>query len=530
MKPINKIIIILLFGAAIAGCKKSFLDRPSTSQISSANFYKTPADLRMATASLYGGASWWQWHNGAVIPLGDILSGTAYKNYNGDFVQLFTRTITAQNGVLQSGWAGLFIEIGQCNNVINAIQQTASASVPQASKNAAIAEARFLRAVAYYHLAVYWGAVPIIEDNTKLIKNPLLYRNTIADVFKFITIDLTYAAQNLPLKDDKGRVTTWSAQGMLAKAYLTMSGVGSKAEGIRNQALLDSAKKYAANVCKKSGLALFPSYYDLFKTQNNDSPESLFAYQWAPGVGYGNGNTYLTYSPSNDINPTKNGAWNALSPTWDLYKMYSAKDTVRRKATIMLTGDYYPELNAAGGGYTAGGICMKKHIIGNEIDNSSPTMDYWSSIEHDPVLRLADVYLIYAEAILGNNGTTSDGDALLYFNKVRTRAGVDPVTVLDGATLRTERRVEFAFEGQYWVDLVRYSFYSPIAAVKLLNDQDATHSRQTFTYDPKTRIAIRDTTAAPSALPATISAFTLQIPASELGANPKLAAPPVPYY
>jgi hypothetical protein len=52
----------------------------------------------------------------------------------------------------------------------------------------------------------------------------------------------------------------------------------------------------------------------------------------------------------------------------------------------------------------------------------------WSSPEHNAILRLADVYLVYAEAILGNDGTTSDADALAYFNKVRARAGVDIVT------------------------------------------------------------------------------------------------------
>ena len=538
MKPINKIVFFLLLGAAIAACKKDFLKRPSNSQISSTNFYKTPNDLRLATASLYGGAPWGQWHYNALLQLGDILSGTGHVGYNDDMGQLFSRTITANNGILNSGWTGLYIVIGQCNNVINAIQQTASASIPQATRNAAIAEAKFIRAVAYYHLAVYWGAVPIIEDNSKLINNPMLYRNTVTDVFKFVTIDLTYAARNLPLKDDKGRLTTWSAQGMLAKAYLTMAGVGSKQEGQRNQALLDSAKKYAGNVCKNSGLTLLGQddpnhlgYYNLFRSQYNDNPEALFAFQWSPDqTSWETGNMYLTFSPSNSINPQKNGAWFGLAPTWDLYKMYSADDTIRRKATIMLNGDFYPELNAAGGGFKSTGVGLKKHIIGNEVDNNAPTMTYTSSVEHDAVLRLADVYLVYAEAILGNNGITVDMDALTYFNKVRTRAGVTPLTKLDGPTILKERRVELAFEGQYWIDLVRYSFYSPMAAVKLLNDQDATHSRQTFSYDATTRKATRDTTAAPSTVPASISSFTLQIPASELSSDPKLAAPPVPYY
>jgi hypothetical protein len=75
-----------------------------------------------------------------------------------------------------SGWVGLYNVIGQCNGVINAIEKQADPSISAADKNAAIAEAKFVRAVAYYHLAVYWGAVPIVEDNSKLIKDPLLPR------------------------------------------------------------------------------------------------------------------------------------------------------------------------------------------------------------------------------------------------------------------------------------------------------------------------------------------------------------------
>jgi starch-binding outer membrane protein, SusD/RagB family len=531
MKSTNKIIFVLLFAAAIAGCKKSFLDRPSTSQISSNNFYQSTADLRLATASLYGGSLWSQWHNEALLQLGDILSGTANRQWIGDWSQLYTRTVTANNGVVSSGWAGLYSVIGQCNGVINGIQQQASSTIPAADKNAALAEARFIRAVAYYHLAVYWGAVPIIEDNAKLIQDPLVYRNTLSDVYKFITNDLTYAARNLPIKGETGRVTTWSAQGMLGKVYLTMAGLGKS--GARDQALLDSAKKYAGNVCKNSGLTLLgqddpnhQGYYNLFKTQYNDNPESLFALQWAPGVGWGNGNRNVTFSPSAAINPKKDGAWSPLSPSYDLYVMYSAKDSVRRKATIMLNGDFYPELNAAGGGYKADQICMKKHIVGNEKDNNAPTMDLASSPEHNPILRLADVYLVYAEAILGNNATTSDADALTYFNKVRTRAGVDVVLSLDGPTILKERRIEFAFEGQYWMDLVRWSYYQPQQAVNWINQQD----RAAFSYDATTHIAKRDTTIPRPTLPATISSFTIQIPGAELTTDPKLAAPPVPYY
>src|ERR1035437_8714743 len=99
MKSINKIIILLLLLVAIAGCDTGFLDRPSQSTISSNNFYQTTSDLRLATANLYGGSEWWQWHYSAFLPLGDILSGNAYFPWFGDYVQLYTRTITAQNSV-----------------------------------------------------------------------------------------------------------------------------------------------------------------------------------------------------------------------------------------------------------------------------------------------------------------------------------------------------------------------------------------------------------------------------------------------
>ena len=439
MKHLNKTILIAVVAISCFACKKSFLDRPSESQISSDKFYKTTSDLRLATASLYGGSPWGIWHHEAYLPLGDILSGNGIRQWIGEWVQLYTRTITAGNPVMQGGWKGLYNLIGQCNGVINSIEQKADKSISDADKNAAIGEAKFIRGMAYYYLASLWGAVPIIEDNSKLIKDPLVKRNIVSDVYKFITNDLSFAAKSLPHTDEKGRVTTWSAQGMLAKVYLTMAGLGGN--GSRDQNLLDSAKKYAGNVCNNSGLNLLKNYYNLFQSQYNDNEEALFALQWAtgPSVGWEEGNLLLTYSPSADINPQKNGAWTSLDPTYDLYLNYSAKDSVRRKATFTLNGDHYPELNAAGGGYTAGGQSMKKHIIGNEKDNNSPSMTFTASIEHDALLRLADVYLIYAEAILGNNGSTSDGEALKYFNEVRKRAGVDPVSTINMDSVLKER-------------------------------------------------------------------------------------------
>jgi len=524
MKSIHKLFIPLLLLVAVAGCKKGFLDRPSLSNIASNNFYQTTKEIRLATANLYGGASCWQWHGSGVLQFGDVMSGNGTTGqYQGtDNNELFAVNLSASNGYVQSSWAGLYNLIGQCNNTILGIQQYAPATVTATDKNAAIAEARFIRGYAYFNLVLHWGAIPIVEDNSKLIEKPLLNRIIVSDVYKFVTNDLTYAVQNLPVTDVAGRVTTWSAQGMLSKVYLTMAGLGGN--GTRNQAYLDSAKKYAGNVCKNSGKTLFPSYYDLFKVQNNDVPEVLFAFQWAPGVGYGNGNTFNNYAPSNTIMPKKGGAWASMKPTYSLYLLYSEKDSVRRKATFMMNGDHYPELNAAEGGYKATGSSLKKHIVGNDVDNSSPLMTLWDSPEHDAVLRLADVYMIYAEAIMGNNTSTSDPEALLYYNKVRTRAGVEPLSTITLDTLISERRIEFAFEGNYWGDLVRLSYWQPAKALAIINSQN----RAFFNY--AAGVATPDASPVVTVLPATASSFTLQIPAAELTANPKLAEAPVKYY
>jgi len=525
MKTINKLFILFILLVTVVGCSESYLDRPSQSQIASNNFYQSTTEIRLATASLYGGAPVWQWHQNGFIQFGDVMSGNGTTGqYQGtDNIELFAVNLSASNAYVQGAWTGLYNIIGQCNNTILGIQQYAPATVSATDKNAAIAEAKFIRGFAYYNLALLWGAVPIVEDNSKLIDNPLINRIIATDVYKFVINDLYYAAQNLPTTDVAGRVTTWSAQGMLSKVYLTMSGLG-QSEGTRNQAYLDSAKFYAGNVCKNSGKVLFASYPDLFKVQNNDVSENLFALQWAAGVGYGNGNVLNNYAPSNTIMPQKGGAWASMKPTYDLYLLYSAQDSVRRKATFMVNGDFYPELNAAGGGYKATGSSMKKHIVGNEVDNSSPLMTLWDSPEHDAMLRLADVYLIYAEAILGSNTSTSDPEALLYFNKVRTRAGVNPVSTITLDDLIKERRIELAFEGQFWGDMVRLSYWHPAKALALINGQDRRF------FNVTAGVAVPDDKPVVTVIPATESSFQLQIPATELTADPKLADPAVHYY
>ena len=144
-----------------------------------------------------------------------------------------------------------------------------------------------MRAAAYYYLALNWGAVPIIYDNISQIGDSSYTAEIILMMYgNLLFLDLTWAKNHLattPLQP--ARITKWSAEGMLARAYLVRSGLGPNS-GTRNQGDLDSAKFYAGDVCNNSGLTLDPNYYDLFTSKNFSGTtvpqESLFSLLWVP--------------------------------------------------------------------------------------------------------------------------------------------------------------------------------------------------------------------------------------------------------
>jgi len=116
------------------------------------------------------------------------------------------------------------------------------------------------------------------------------------------------------------------------------------------------------------------------------------------------------------------------------------------------------------------GSNVTKHIVGRLADAQAQgyeTLDRMHTPLSTHILRLSDVYLVYAEAVLGNNATTTDASALAAFNAVRARAlkgnHVDE-TSLDFDMIDHERRIEFAMEGDRWYDLVRLHYYNPAAA------------------------------------------------------------------
>lgn len=524
MKTKSKIIYLALaISGFLTSCSDSFLDRPALSSVTSDNFYKTSGDLQKATAALYSGGIWGAWTAECYLPIGEVLSGNMVLGYNGSAVELNTFSLTGYNAGLITEWRTMYNLIAHANTTIHAIEELAAKDIPKESVNAALAEAKFMRAYAYFTLTRLWKDVPIIDDNRDLFKNPLVYKNEEKDVYQFIANDLTFAWKNLPSEWEKGRVSTWSAQGLLSKVYLTWAGLGQS--GTRDQALLDSAKLYAGNVCENSGLALMSSYADIFTYANNDNQESLFALQWSTnGGGWYGGNMLQLFS--NALIIYSGGGFFGIESTYDMYQQYDQAD-LRRKATFMYKNEVYPELNTNLGGLKfTGNSGLKKHIIGNEKDLGLPKMTNTSSPEHTILLRLADIYLVYVEAVLGNNGTTSDGKALTYFNQIRTRAGLDAVSSIDDDALLKERRIELAGEGEYWFDLVRLSYYNPSKAIGILKGYE--NSRNKIEIDGDTGAVTPGDSYGVITAP-TLNSFQLPVPSSEVTANPYLLEPAVPY-
>jgi hypothetical protein len=129
----------------------------------------------------------------------------------------------------------------------------------------------------------------------------------------------------------------------------------------------------------------------------------------------------------------------------------------------MFNGDRYPELKYFADPsitYTINDVAnIKKYIIGGPEDNGGAGQSMTAYI-NTYMMRLAEVYLIYAEAILGNNSVTTDGEALKYVNAIRQRAGLPNLTSVSFMDIFNEKRIELAMEGRYWHELVRLSYFN----------------------------------------------------------------------
>jgi len=554
---INYFIGALFVIAAASGCKKSFLEKPPLSSIVDANFYKNDEQVAAATSLLYSEV-WFDYNDKAMYNLGDFRGGSAFSAWNDRGNVMFNTT--GDNGENGASWRAFFNVVAQSNLLIYNMGRYAGPDVTPHAKKVALAEARFMRALSYRFLVMNWGPVPIIENNFDHLFDTSITRNTVPSVWRFITKEMRAAAADLPETESQpGRLTKWSAEGMLARFYLTRAGVEGT-NGMRNQQFLDSAKYYAADVINNSGKKLLDNYGDLFKYPYDNNSESLFELEWVfsgPNV-WGTANSmpeYLAYSPDISF-----GGWGGdKGATWWLLSQYDGINLQtdgtlkgrtldqRLHASFMLPGFYYPEITKVSDktklvypftGTDNNFLAVKKYVIGSPVDLAGI-----ASQQHYPhdtyMMRLAELYLIYTEAMIGNNGSTTDATAVEYFNALHTRAGL-PAYEVGGANgtgpltldkVYSERFKEFAMEGMAWYDFVSLHYWNPDKAFSMLNAQDRglffaqpdqMPNPTLWTFNKTSWFSERQ-------INANEGNFLLPIPNAELSQAPNLSKPPVDY-
>ena len=323
----------------------------------------------------------------------------SFATFNGD-------VSTMEGNFFQPFYAALYKSILSTNIVI------------ENSSNARhIGEAKFLRGLAYFKLVKVFGDVtlnlsgaPSTEDTS------ILKRQPVADVYGQIISDLTDAKSALDNNGlSSGRASAIAAQGLLGKVYMQMG------DFINAESNLASVVNGAA----AAGLGLEPIFADVFGSGTDLNTEVIFATQISGSIAISDysGTTFPLWSNGGDTKSDEDPITADLANAFD-----AAGDTTRKNATIDLSGPSR--------------IAVKFGSAGAEQD----------FIE----LRLADVILLYAEA-LNENGNSSS--AITELNKIRSRANLANVTATAQATVRTaianERRLELALEGHRWFDLVR---------------------------------------------------------------------------
>ena len=500
---IKTCVMSLALSMGLASCG-DFLDRPAEDSENTGTFYKNDTQCIQGVNYLYN-SPWYDFQRG-FIKIGEVLSGNYYW---GSSPYLNFSVNGTDEDLIHMSYS-LWAANGHCNTVIGYLK---GSSASEAVKKQCIGEALTWKAMAYFFLVRTFGEVPIIHDNATVIGNGSyndVYKVQRADVYEYIVMTLEEAMKNLKEAgrttfDGTDRIDYYSAEALLAKVYLTKSGVS----GSRSAEDLAKAAEYAKDVIDNSGRKLMPNYSDLFRLSGyNATGECLISWLWSAGrdpwtqqntlqsdlamVGFDEfGDCWGGYAGISYDLQLAFGATSLMDPS-----QRPTTDT-RRKATYMQAGDKYEYFWTNKGGFdflkfiydadygkggpggelqSATGANCVKHLYGNGYDHEQATGasagNMYSQLPTH-LLRLADVYLIYAEAKMGTSTSTSDASALEAYNAVRGRAipGVSPVSSITWDDIWKQRRLELAMEGDRWYDYVRRAYYDADGAINDLVSQ-----------------------------------------------------------
>ncbi|HZK92986.1 MAG TPA: RagB/SusD family nutrient uptake outer membrane protein [Prolixibacteraceae bacterium] len=469
----KNIFIFLIGTMMLVSCNQNFIDLNPPSSLNSAGFYNTQTDFNQAVLSAYGNLR--SVYGSTFVKLGEIRSdNTTFSWLSGNpanekGIDDFASPLLPENGYATSCWNDCYNVIMRCNIVVGRIDKASFTT--EVLRNQYLAEAKFIRALMYFWLNRTFGGEALngqllgvikVDKEISQVEAYAMERASLQEIYDLIVEDLKFAEQNLPViygSADKGRVTKGAAKGLLGKVYMTMAGFPLN-KGIEYYTL---ASQKMLEVINDPQYSLVSSYKDLFDVTKKNGQESLFEIQYKKGSPNGatgspwNNNFAPRFSDKEVVLVGDKGGEN--SPTGDMSKAYelgdprkyvSMRDGWKNAKTGALENDKY--------------VCKYYDIATSGSDNGNNWIE----------LRMADIYLLYAESLVRTSGDKSV--ALTYLNKIRQRALNTPgdPTIPKTADLlndyklsdlstdqafllaiEKERRTELAFENHRWFDLVR---------------------------------------------------------------------------
>lgn len=436
---IKKILLYSFLSVFFSSCD-DFLTTIPESSYSVAAAYQTPSDFDFAIAGVYAAQqdlyrSNGCWFRAMIARSDDTRNGALYLDGLDQF------TDDAVCAPLESGYQILWRMISRSNLILDKID--AVDFEDEDLRNYIKGEAYALRAWSYYTLAWQFGGMPLIDKVLNVEETKAIARSSQEETFAFAESDYVNAINLLPESwsgKNLGRITKYAAEGGLARLYMF-------------QSKFSQAKPHLSNIIDSGLYDMEEQYVNCFTDSHDNGPERVWEIQFTGGLT-GEGQ-YL----STGMLPE--GYKDAVLMPFSGYS--TAMYVSLNMAEAYEPGDIRKDVSLASN-LVVNGVVQEvySYILKYcHYDAYTPqnVQDWANNI---PVIRYTDILMMYAEC-LNEEAYTADGEAFSIINDVRERAGLEPLTSNDipdqqsfRQALIQERRVEFAFEGLRWNDLVRW--------------------------------------------------------------------------
>lgn len=496
------ILILVTLTTGIVGCKKS-LDISNPNQPSVAQFWKSAGDALLGVNAMYSTfhrAGICRWYYFATMVRADEgYSASPDANIQNNFDQFI---ITDYNyGNVYAIWSDCYYGINRANQVLDNVPNI---DMDATLKARYIGEAKFMRALFYFHLTTLFGNVPLQLKTSEPTDMPPTSAQS--QVWAQIQKDLTEAAAALPASytgSDVGHATKGAANALLGKAYM-------------QQRNFQAALQPLQAVIQSSLYSLTTNYQDNFLNTTEYNSESVFEYGNAlnPNDNHDddtqlNSQDNLNYGSSLPpfFAPRPIGFTDGQARRWVVNEMEKEKTATGTRDPRLAVSFLFDSTDVRGPNYTliygqtfasrygttpTTDVWFRKQLNDN---NGTATGDSFHSPNNYRFIRYADVLLLYAECL---NETSSTAQAYQYVDQVRRRAGLATLTsAMPGmnhdqflAQLKHERITELSGEGQRWNDLARWGDLGPNLSTRDAGFKNFVKGKNEFFPIPQTELDI----------------------------------------